>query len=67
MGMSVPYSSCTPAISPEKETECVRTGGFLRNLMERDIKPLDIMTKAAFVNAITVTNIRTCPTLSYCV
>jgi dihydroxy-acid dehydratase len=57
MGMSLPYSACTPAISPDKERECTSIGGYLRNLMEQDIKPLDIMTKAAFVNAIVMTNV----------
>jgi len=65
LGMSLPYSSCTPAISPEKEAECTRIGGYLRNLMEQDIKPLDIMTKQSFINAITVTNICACRALPH--
>lgn len=51
MGMSLPYSSCAPAESAKKVAECKEVGGFIRNLLEKDIKPSDIMTKAAFENA----------------
>ena len=51
LGMSLPYSSSSPAESPEKQTECLRAGAAIRNLLERDIKPSDIMTAAAFENA----------------
>ena len=52
LGMSLPYSSSAPAESPEKLEECYRAGAAIRNLLERDIKPSDIMTRAAFENAI---------------
>jgi dihydroxy-acid dehydratase len=52
LGMSLPYSSSAPAESPEKLEECFRAGEAIRNLLERDIKPSDIMTRAAFENAI---------------
>lgn len=51
MGMSLPYSSCTPAVDPEKMDECIRAGAAIRNLLEKDIKPRDIMTREAFENA----------------
>jgi dihydroxy-acid dehydratase len=51
MGMSLPYSSCTPAVDPGKIEECKRAGAAMRVLLERDIKPRDIMTRAAFENA----------------
>jgi len=54
LGMSLPYSSSTPAEAPEKAEECRRAGSAIRNLLERDIKPSDIMTPAAFQNAIAV-------------
>ena len=54
LGMSLPYSSSTPAEAPEKLEECHRAGEAIRNLLERDIKPRDIMTPAAFQNAIVV-------------
>src|SRR5204863_5205510 len=49
--MSLPYSSSTPAEDPLKLEECVRAGTAIRNLLERDIKPRDIMTREAFENA----------------
>ena len=55
MGMTLPYSSSTPATYPEKIQECLDSGKAIRNLMENDIKPRDIMTRAAFENAITLT------------
>ena len=54
LGMSLPYSSSNPAISPEKNAECLAAGKAIKILLERDIKPSDIMTRAAFENAITV-------------
>jgi len=54
MGMSLPYSSSNPAISEEKKQECAAAGKAIRLLLERDIKPRDIMTRTAFENAITV-------------
>lgn len=54
LGMSLPYSSSNPADSPEKLAECVQAGAAVRLLLERDIKPTDIMTRAAFENAMVV-------------
>jgi len=54
LGMSLPYSSSNPAISPEKDTECLAAGKAIKLLLEKDIKPSDIMTRKAFENAITV-------------
>ncbi|KAI8381026.1 dihydroxy-acid dehydratase [Radiomyces spectabilis] len=54
LGMSLPYSSSIPAEDPEKVKECLRAGVAIRNLLEKDIKPRDIMTKKAFENALTV-------------
>lgn len=51
MGMSLPYSSSIPADDPAKLGECLAAGKFIRTLLERDIKPRDIMTRAAFENA----------------
>jgi dihydroxy-acid dehydratase len=55
MGMTLPYSSSTPAVYPEKIQECLNAGPAIRNLMEKDIKPRDIMTRAAFENAMVLT------------
>ncbi|MEX0685350.1 MAG: dihydroxy-acid dehydratase [Balneolales bacterium] len=54
LGMSLPYSSSTPAVGNGKVEECVRAGKALKLLLEQDIKPSDIMTRKAFENAITV-------------
>ncbi|HEY6956085.1 MAG TPA: dihydroxy-acid dehydratase [Flavisolibacter sp.] len=54
LGMSLPYSSSNPAISDEKKKECLEAGKAIKVLLERDIKPKDIMTRKAFENAITV-------------
>jgi dihydroxy-acid dehydratase len=54
MGMSLPYSSSTPAVDPLKLDECFRAGAAIRNLLERDIKPRDIMTREAFENAMVI-------------
>ncbi len=51
MGMTLPYSSSAPAVSPEKATECLQAGAAVRNLLELDLKPRDIMTREAFENA----------------
>ncbi|CAF2526198.1 unnamed protein product [Rotaria sp. Silwood2] len=56
MGLSLPYSSSTPAADPLKLAECKRAVEAIRVLLEKDIKPKDIMTRKAFENAITVTN-----------
>lgn len=54
MGLSLPYSSSNPAVSKDKQAECISAGEAMRLLLERDIKPTDILTKQAFENAITV-------------
>ena len=54
LGMSLPYSSSNPALSPEKKQECVDAGKAMLHLLEKDIKPSDIMTRKAFENAITI-------------
>jgi len=53
LGMSLPYSSSNPALSEEKKKECHAAGSAIRLLLEKDIKPRDIMTRKAFENAIT--------------
>jgi dihydroxy-acid dehydratase len=54
LGMSLPYSSSNPALSEDKKQECVDAGKAIRILLEKDIKPRDIMTRKAFENAITI-------------
>ncbi len=54
LGMSLPYSSSNPALSKDKSDECIEAGKAIRVLLERDLRPRDIMTKKAFENAITV-------------
>jgi dihydroxy-acid dehydratase len=54
MGMSLPYSSSTPAVDPAKLEECFNAGKAILNLLEKDIKPRDIMTRQAFENAIVI-------------
>lgn len=54
LGMSLPFSSSNPALRPEKKQECLDAGKAIKVLLEKDIKPKDIMTKAAFVNAMTM-------------
>jgi dihydroxy-acid dehydratase len=55
LGMSLPNSSAQDAISAQKMTDCERAGEAVVDLVNRDIKPSDIMTREAFENAITVT------------
>jgi len=55
LGMSLPGSSSTPAVDPAKLEECRRAGAAIRNLLARDIKPRDIMTREAFENAMVLT------------
>ncbi len=54
MGMSLPYSASRPAESSHKIDECARAGTAIRYLLEKDIKPRDIMTRRAFENAMVV-------------
>ncbi|KND04528.1 dihydroxy-acid dehydratase [Spizellomyces punctatus DAOM BR117] len=55
MGMSLPYSSSTPAEHPQKMEECVRAGEAIKYLLENNITPKDIMTREAFENAMVLT------------
>ena len=54
LGMSLPGSSSQDAVSEDKKSDCMKTGKAIERLLEKDIKPSDIMTKKAFENAITV-------------
>ncbi|TWU57538.1 dihydroxy-acid dehydratase [Rubripirellula reticaptiva] len=51
LGMSLPYSASIPAVDPDKKDECKRAGAAILELLKKDIKPRDIMTRAAFENA----------------
>lgn len=57
LGMSLPNNSSYPAITDEKTQDCLRVGAAIRNLLERNIRPSDIMTRDAFENAITVVTV----------
>jgi dihydroxy-acid dehydratase len=57
LGMSLPYSSSTPAEDPLKLDECFRAGAAIRHLLELDLKPRDIMTREAFENAMVVVSV----------
>jgi dihydroxy-acid dehydratase len=57
LGMSLPYSSSTPATDPGKLDECFRSGAAIKLLLERDLKPRDIMTRAAFENAMVIVSV----------
>ena len=54
LGMSLPFSSSNPALSDQKKKECLDAGKAILNLLEKDIKPSDIMTRKAFENAMVV-------------
>ena len=54
LGMSLPGSSSQDATSDDKQKDCIDSGQAIMNLLDKDIKPSDIMTKEAFENAITV-------------
>ncbi|TAH07178.1 MAG: dihydroxy-acid dehydratase [Sphingobacteriia bacterium] len=54
LGMSLPFSSSNPALSEEKQEECINAGKAIKILMEKNILPRDIMTRKAFENAITI-------------
>lgn len=51
LGMSLPYSATIPAEDPDKKGECISAGAAILELLRRDLKPRDIMTRAAFENA----------------
>ncbi|MBW1297369.1 dihydroxy-acid dehydratase [Aquimarina litoralis] len=57
LGMSLPYNSSNPAISNNKEEESIAAGRAMRVLLEKDIKPLDIVTKKSLENAIRLVTI----------
>jgi dihydroxy-acid dehydratase len=57
LGMSLPYSSSTPAEDARKTEECLQAGAALRRLLELDLKPRDIMTREAFENAMTLVTV----------
>jgi dihydroxy-acid dehydratase len=57
LGMTLPYSSSTPAEDPLKQEECLQAGSAVRNLLEREIRPRDIMTRAAFENAMVLVTV----------
>ncbi len=52
LGMAMPYNSSNPATGKEKKDDCVNSGKALQNLLEKDIKPSDIITRKSFENAI---------------
>lgn len=54
LGLSLPYSSSNPAMSAEKKVECREAGKYLRHLLEKNIRPSDILSKRSFENALTV-------------
>ncbi|OZJ05353.1 hypothetical protein BZG36_01556 [Bifiguratus adelaidae] len=54
LGMSLPYSSSTPAVDNAKSQECLKAGAAIKILIEKNIRPSDIMTREAFENAITL-------------
>src|SRR3954471_12100660 len=57
MGMSLPYSSSIQAEDPKKLEECIAAGAAIRNLLELDLKPRDIMTRSAFENAMVLVTV----------
>ena len=57
LGMSLPYSSSTPAEDPQKLEECFRAGSAIKNLLELDLKPRDVMTREAFENAMVLVTV----------
>lgn len=57
LGMSLPYSSSIPANNPAKEAECHHAGVAIKHLLAKDIKPSDIMTRQAFINAFTLVTV----------
>jgi len=57
LGMTLPGSSSTPAEDPAKRDECLRAGAALRGMLEREIRPRDVMTREAFENAMAVVTV----------
>ncbi|MBL4939960.1 MAG: dihydroxy-acid dehydratase, partial [Lutibacter sp.] len=56
MGFALPYNSSIPAENPNKESESERVGSAIKNLLELDLKPLDIITKKSIENAVALVN-----------
>lgn len=54
LGLSLPYSSSTPAVGEQKRAECRRVGAVIRALLENDLRPSRLLTRAAFENALVV-------------
>ncbi|RXW25070.1 hypothetical protein EST38_g812 [Candolleomyces aberdarensis] len=54
LGFSLPYSSSTPALHPEKVQECFRAAKYMKRLLALDLKPRDILTRQSFLNAIVI-------------
>ncbi len=54
LGLALPHSSSNPAVSNDKKNECIAAGEAMRVLLEKDIKPSDILSKESFENAITL-------------
>ncbi len=54
MGLSLPYSSSNPALSADKKEECLKVGEYVKVLLEKNIKPSDILSKKSFENALRV-------------
>ena len=57
MGLTLPGSSSFPALSPEKRRECERAASVIKTTMQLDIRPRDLLTRAAFENALRITMI----------
>ena len=51
LGMALPYNSSNPAVSQDKQDECMAVGAALKNILEKDLKPRDIVTRKALENA----------------
>eukprot|EP00930_Biecheleria_cincta_P104651 TRINITY_DN9702_c0_g1_i1.p1 TRINITY_DN9702_c0_g1~~TRINITY_DN9702_c0_g1_i1.p1 ORF type:complete len:569 (-),score=112.07 TRINITY_DN9702_c0_g1_i1:242-1948(-) len=56
LGLALPYSSSSPATSPEKRAECERVAQCIKAMLEKNLKPLDIVTRKSFENAVVVVN-----------
>jgi dihydroxy-acid dehydratase len=57
LGMSLPYNASNPAVSPEKNAEAPAIARAIRNLLEKNIKPRDILSPKAFENAMTIVTV----------
>jgi len=57
LGMSLPFSSSTPAVYQEKAQECFKAAKYIKRLLELDLKPKDILTRQSFLNAIAIVNV----------